>query len=223
MARRLLPKAPTRLAGEAAIRSHAHKRMDRMTLTGLSLLKVLSLAGLQRPKLALAGATLQAGKGVRADRTEAAHNLPRDLLVDGRSFWTYASEIDAHPRIRLQIGYAAAATMTVRRECNFLDSAWERAGLPDDWLVYLEACVRDTSGLGAGTLGTVTVLAQRFKEACVARLAATADALVETEYYRHNEAWLAASIETYEDVVGRYDPAPRLERMWQIYQLGPYV
>src|SRR4051794_41151440 len=116
MDRKHLTKTETKLAGEAAIRAHAYKRMDRMTVMGLSLVRLKSLLQLKVCELSVAGASLQAGRGSRDDQTQAAHNLPRDVLVNGEPFWTYAGKLDAHPRIKLQMFYSPGATMTVRRE-----------------------------------------------------------------------------------------------------------
>lgn len=146
MDRTKIPKDETRLAGEAAVRSHVHKRMDRMSLMGLSVVRLIELAGIKKPILSTQGATLQAGKGSRAEpgnHTDAAHNLPRDVvIVDGatgkaQSFWRWAENLrGVNPRIQKQLHYSSAATMTVWREANYLDSRWEQSALPDDWLVF---------------------------------------------------------------------------------------
>ena len=97
------------------------------------------------------GASYQAGKGNFKKKTQAAHNLPRDLLIEGRPFWTYARDkhvLDAHSRVLVQIDYSAAATVTVPRESNYIDSRWEESGLVKDWLGYLRICIENAKKLG---------------------------------------------------------------------------
>jgi hypothetical protein len=222
MDRKHLTKAETSLGGEPAIRAHAYKRMYRMTVMGLSLVRLKTLLGLKRVFLDLAGASLQAGRGSREDQTQAAHNLPRDVLVNGEPFWTYARKLDAHPRIKLQMFYSSAATMTVRRESNYLDSCWEKDGLANDWLLYLRNCIDHSPAEGAGTLGMVTTEALRFKEVCRKRFTATVTSIRERGYFERNKAWLEPSIRIYEEEISGFAPAECLERMWLIYQLEKY-
>jgi hypothetical protein len=223
MERRKLAKDDTRLAGEAAVRSHAWKRMDRMTLMGLSLLKLVEVAKLRNPTLSMAGATLQAGSGSLADRTQAAHNLPRDLLINGVSFWSYADKVSVHPRVRMQLFYSSAATMTVWSEANYLDSRWEQNGLPEAWLAYLTGCLRSTNGTGGGTLGMVVDLASRLKADCQGTLAATIALVKQRSYFERHEERMADVVAIYDETVKSYTPRSRVEGMWHIYQRDKYA
>ncbi len=224
MGRRHVSKRATKLAGDPAIKSHAYKRMDRMTLMGLSLPKLIDIAHITPapPTLECAGASLQAGKGSRDDRTEAAHNLPRDLLVNGKAFWSYADTLQVDPRIKLQMFYAPAATVTVSRASNYLDSCWEKMGLPDDWLTYLRKCVGETKGIAPGTLEIVTNHAGTFRHACEMRLEQTFEAIKTRDYYTRNEDEISNVYDIYQDVVAEYPPAARLQTLWSIYQLPRY-
>jgi hypothetical protein len=223
MARRHLSKAETGLGGLPAISSHAYKRMDRMTLMAVSLVKLMSLVKLPRPlPLRAGGASLQAGSGSKAEGTQAAHNLPRDLLVNERSFWSYADEVKAHPRVKLQIFYSSAATMTVSRRSNYLDSCWEKMGLGEEWVDYLRACTLDYTATGDGSLGAIVRHAEQFKQVCQAGLARTIAAMEERETYQKNQAELDPIIQIYEEVVAEYQPAPRLQTWWRILHNEKY-
>ncbi|HEY4188052.1 MAG TPA: hypothetical protein VGP07_23450 [Polyangia bacterium] len=224
MERKKLAKTDTSMAGEAAVRLHAYKRMDRMTLMGLSVPKLIALAHIPHPQLSLTGATLQAGQGSRADGTQAAHNLPRDLLINGKSFWRYADTLEAHPRVKFQMFYGSAATMTVWSESNYLDSRWEESELPARWLVYLDGSVRSTTGVGgAGVLGLVTQLAGQLKSDAEATLATTIARVKTRDYFRGHEERMTDIVDIYQETVARYDPRASLERMWNIYQLEKYA
>ena len=233
MERTKIAKDETRLAGEAAVRSHIHKRMDRMALMGLSVVRLIELAGIKQPVLSSQGATLQAGKGSRAEagnHTDAAHNLPRDVVIADagtgktRSFWQWAEDLrGVHPRIKLQLHYSSAATMTVWREANYLDSRWEQSELPSDWVAYLKDCVRSCVGTGGGTLGHVIVLANQFKRRCDATLAETIALVRQRAYFANHQQRLADIITVYEQVVAGYAPATRLEKMWHIYHSQTYA
>jgi len=144
------------------------------------------------------------------------------VLVNGEPFWTYAERLNAHPRIKLQMFYSSAATMTVRRESNYLDSCWEKDGLANDWLLYLQACVGHSPSEGAGILAAVTTQAKDFKAVCIRRLAATVASIQQRGYFERNREWIEPTIRIYQDEVARFDPAVRLESMWHIYQLEKY-
>jgi hypothetical protein len=223
MERKMIAKKPTKLAGEAAIASHAWKRMDRMTVMGLTLRKLMELKNIQNPVLTYAAASVQAGKGShKAEvKTDAAHNLPRDLVVNGTPFWQLADGVTAHARVKVQLTYSSAATMTVPRESNYLDSRWEQAGLPDDWLAYLRACAH-TAGTGGGALGAIVALGRTFKQDCQHSLAQVIAEVRQRSYFKRHEDEMIAIFDIYTSAVGRYDPGPRLDRMWQIYQLPQY-
>ena len=223
MSRTHLSKQPTKLGGDLAVRSHAYKRIDRMTLMGLSLRKLITLGKLTQPvTLTCRAASLQAGRGSKELRTEAAHNLPRDLAVNGRSFWEWAKEVDVHPRIKLQLFYSSAATMNVAKECNYLDSRWEQWGLPSDWQMYLENCAKAAHVSGAGTLGDIATHAENFKGICEGRLSDVIQRIRERSYYKGKEAALETIFESYETAVSGYDPTSRLQHLWQIYELPKY-
>ena len=229
MARRTMRSKPsTKLAGDPAVASHAYKRMDRMTLMGLTVPKLILVANIPRPwKLECQAATYQAGRGSNADRTQAAHNLPRDLVLNGRPVWTYAREdeiLDTHARLKLQMNYSSAATMTVPRESNYIDSRWEETRLPDDWLAYLRVCLDNAGGLSSSVPvdRTIQGAALLFKEQCKATLAEAIDRILDSDYYEAHAEALESYFQIYKMKVDQYDPAARLANMWAIYQRPKY-
>jgi hypothetical protein len=223
-------KPATNLAGVAAIGSHAYKRLDRMTLMGLIVPKLISIAKppIQRPyQLACRAATYQAGTGSRAAGTQAAHNLPADLTLNGRSIWAYAREgdvIDANARVRLQIEYSAAATVTVPRLANHLDSQWEKNGLIEAWLAYLRVAVESASGLGGtGPLNpALSSAATRFLGECEASLERTFSRIEASDVFLGNDDELNGIFDIYADKVEQYDPIRRLDLMWRIHARPAY-
>ena len=222
--RKLIAKPDTKLVGDPAVASHANKRMERMTWVGLILPKLLALKGMQKPKLSYAGASYQAGKGSRAEGTQAAHNLPRDILINDRPMWTYAEQLDAPSRIKLQVNYSSAATVTVPKEANHIDSTWERTSLPDDWLRYLNTCVDNAGALGKpGVLpAAIRQAAVLFKQRCGQTLGAAIERICASDYYDRHGPALEAYFPLYRTAVERFDPAARLEALWAIYQRPEY-
>ena len=226
--RRKLTKQNTSLAGSAAVSAHAYKRMARMTLMGLIVPKLIEVAKIPRPwTLGTRGATIQAGSGSASGGTQAAHNLPRDLTLNGRSIWDYTTKSEvskAHPRIRMQFFYSPAATMTVPRESNYIDSRWEESAMPANWLAYLNICVSTLGGHGArGSLDTrIWSAALDFKQTCKTTLAETINRILNSDYYPAHEAILDNYFDLYEAAVERYDPGRGLEDLWMVYQLDKY-
>jgi hypothetical protein len=228
--RRRRSKPSTNLAGDAAIASHAYKRLDRMTLMGLIVPKLITIAKppVQRPyQLDSRAATYQAGSGSRADGTQAAHNLPADLTLNGRSIWAYAREgdvVDAHARVQLQIDYSAAATVTVPRLANHLDSQWEKNGLIDDWVAYVRVAVDNADGLGGNgpVNNTLRQAAMTFLRQCATTLETAIQRIEASDVFRDNQDELNAIFDIYTDKVDRYDPGRRLDTLWRIYARPAY-
>jgi hypothetical protein len=226
----VLPKPATNMPTPSATRSHVYKRIDRMTLMGLSLLKLIASTKMPRPQLKCGPATERAGKGtgvgmVGSGNTQAAHNLPRDLLLNGRSFWAYGELLDEHPRIKMQISYASAATMILPSEVNYVDSCWEKQGLPEAWLRYLDGVLDRLSGLDLsdGAMpGAVSKLAETFQGTCRATLTTTIASIRESDVYRRLPDKLDSIMATYQETLSSYQPVRRLESMWHIYQLEKY-
>jgi hypothetical protein len=201
-----------------------------MTLMGLTVPKLIAIAKppIARPyRLACQAATYQAGSGSRVDGTQAAHNLPADLTLNGRSVWTYAQHgdtADAHTRAQLQIEYSAAATVAVPRLANHLDSQWEKNGLIDIWLEYIRSAVDSCSGLGDGGPVDARLLAAAscFRRRCAETLAITIARVEASDVFQANRDELNGIFDICADKVEQYQPAARLATMWRIYARPRY-
>jgi hypothetical protein len=225
--RTVVSKEATQLAGDPAVRSHAHKRMDRMTLMGLIVPKLISVAKISQPwTFGIQGATLQAGRGRQVDETQAAHNLPRDLTLNGRPIWQYATkDLKANARLTMQFYYSAAATMTVQREANYIDSAWERSPMPERWMAYVKTCAEcagePISKRGALPSG-VLAAGIAFKQMCQATLSDTFNKIKAGDYYPKHKDLLDRYFAIYKSAVDGYYPVSRLDDLWRIYQRDSY-
>ena len=227
--RKRISKPPTNLAGDSAIGSHAHKRIDRMTLMGLILPRLMAARGIEKTALSHGRATIQAGKGAGQgnQRTQAAHNLPVDLALNGVSIWKYGQEdatLNVDPNIRMQIYYASAATVTVPAIANYVDSRWEESPLPALWIEYLQMCAEHGRRVGQpGSLPPkLRLAAVEFKTDCQTTLASTIARIEASPYYRDRRDELDNVFDIYEERLDRYPPVDRLETMWRIYQRPKY-
>jgi hypothetical protein len=223
--RRRRTKPSTNLAADAAIGSHAYKRLDQMTRMPLIVAKLIGIARppIQPPyQFSCQAATYQAGTGSRADGTQAAHNLPADLTLNGRSIWAYVRDghvADANARLQLQIEYSAAATVTVPRLANHLDSQWEKNGLIEAWLGYVRLAVDKSAGLGQGgpLNPALRAAAVAFQDRCAATLETAIQKIEASAVFQANQDALDGIFDIYADKVQQYDPGRRLDALWRTY------
>jgi hypothetical protein len=102
------------------IDEHCHKRIRIMITMGVILRKIVDRKKFTDLTIDFDGAKIQDGKGKKTIGTEAAHNLPRNVLLNGRSTWDYIHDIECnfHERVRKQIYLLSASTVLVEREVS---------------------------------------------------------------------------------------------------------
>jgi hypothetical protein len=108
---------------------------------GIIIRKIVERNNIKKPILTFGKAIIQDGQGSKLFGTEAAHNIPRDVLINNQSMWSYLEDRNFHPRIKKLIYLTAAATVIVKKEVNYIDSQWEKNGLLDVFGDYLEKCL----------------------------------------------------------------------------------
>jgi hypothetical protein len=79
----------------------------------------------------LTGADQQFGSGSREDKTQAAHKLPRRVLIDGQPLQFWAAKLGADEMFTLHAVGVQGATTTLPDYFNKADSLWEGKGLAE--------------------------------------------------------------------------------------------
>ena len=233
--RKMLDKVqPKHLSRDRANRTHIHKRMDRMVRMGLIVPKVVfALPHLEqrardgRLRLGTGGATIQHGQGIDG-KTEAAHNLPRDLLIGGlqlrmRSFWEFAKRLKLHESVKAQVKMSSAVTVNVSEDVNYVDSQWEKTSLADDWTEYLQKCIHAHRSRGAAVLGAAIRAAELFKKQCQVSFGQADARIRELPRIKAHRAQTIKVLQTYHDGIDAYEPSVHLTRWWHIYQVPEYA
>lgn len=152
---------------EDVAQTHCHKRLLRIITLGLILRKIVAKKKIEQAEISFGRAKIQDGKGSRAEKTEAAHNLPRDVLLNGCSTYEYADdpECDFHPRIKTIIRLSLTVTVIVKKEANYIDSQWENNGLLPIMSDYLNKCVNIPLN-SENEAELLTKIAKKFIEGC---------------------------------------------------------
>jgi len=123
---------------------HCHKRIRIMLTLGILSRKIVEKKKITEVNISFEGAKIQDGRGNRQIKTEAAHNIPRNVLINGTSTWEYINdpECNFHERIKKQLFLLSASTVIVKREVNYLDSQWENNGILDVFANYMYECMK---------------------------------------------------------------------------------
>jgi hypothetical protein len=79
----------------------------------------------------LTGADQQFGSGSREDKTQAAHKLPRRVLIGAQPLQFWAAKLGADGMFRLHALGVQGATTTLADHFNKADSLWEGKGLAE--------------------------------------------------------------------------------------------
>src|SRR5271166_5984083 len=124
---------------ETLIAMHADIRMEHMTKSALFLHHVFRTNALVSANIERGAATLQFGKGVRSEQTEAAHNLPCEVLISGVPFWKILAcpILRMDPLLKATIERNFASTLVLPKYVNHVDSCWERGGLIEEYKTYV--------------------------------------------------------------------------------------
>lgn len=78
-----------------------------------------------------AGNQFDEGRGRRANHTQGAHNLPRQLTVDGRTLDDWLRSGGADEVALLSVGGTEGVAVVLPEQWNKADSLWEAKGLAE--------------------------------------------------------------------------------------------
>ena len=208
---------------EAAIGIHCHKRI-RITITlGLLLRKIVERKNMTEMKISFEGAKIQDGKGKRLHKTEAAHNLPRDVLINGHSIWEYVNdpECDFHERVKKQLYLTAASTVVVEREINYIDSQWENNGLLEIYTEYLYECIKVKIN-SENEFEKLSEAGKKYINDCKETLNKTKEKMQNREIYKNQKEKFDDIFEKYYYAIDNFDYRERIKTLLEIYQLPQY-
>jgi len=145
----------TAAPGLQSVAAHALVRLENiqkviMTVIALRLTGKLA-AG---TGVTVKGAGVQHDRGSRAQGTQAAHHIPRQVRIGGKSLETIIEGIVGerdHPLLLAVVGWQAATFLT-DKAVNKADSLWELKGLARDYQRALQRAVRMTAATETAAL-----------------------------------------------------------------------
>lgn len=111
----------------ATLAGHARERYNNLRTILTLFYPLRHLGWLPDQPVTHAGAAWQKARGTRKDATEAAHTLPRRLLIGGRSLTEWLAGRD--DLLLAAIASLEGTVTTLPAAVNRADSAWEGAGL----------------------------------------------------------------------------------------------
>jgi len=208
---------------KSAVGVHCFKRLRVIITLGLIIRKITENKNIREVKISFEGAKVQDGKGNKRRKTEAAHNLPRDILLNGRSFWDYINDQDCdfHPRVKKQIYLTAASTVVVEREINYLDSQWEKNGLLETCHEYFSECLEVKIG-SEDELEKLAEFGGKFIKGCKETLNKTKEKIEKLETYKKKKEKLDKAFEEYYCTIDDYNYRERIKTWLSIYKLPQY-
>ena len=208
---------------EDSVEIHCYKRLRIMITLGLIIRKIIKKKKITEVILSFEGAKVQDGKGNKKLCTEAAHNLPRDVIINGISMWKYIEdpECDFHNRVKKQIYLSAASTVIVKKEANYIDSQWEKSGLLDIFKDFLYDC----SIIEINSDNELVLLLQaanEFINGCKETLKKTEKNIEKRKYFISKKIEFDEIIKKYHEVINEYDYRERIKTWLNVYQLPQY-
>ena len=117
-----------------------------------------------------AGNQFDEGRGTRPDRTQGAHNLPRQLLLGGHplEYWLAASPVDE--TMALSVVGAEGVAIVLPEEWNKADSLWEMKGLSEAFRAAAEVIVMSGALSAAMAFAAFPAMWSTFHQAAGAAL-----------------------------------------------------
>jgi hypothetical protein len=208
---------------ESSIGIHCRKRLRISITLGLLLRKIAERKNITEAVITFEGAKIQDGKGNKQHRTEAAHNLPRDVLLNGNSLWEFVNdpECNFHERVKKQIYLTAASTVIVKKEINYVDSQWENNGLLEIYHDYLCECMKSKIDSENET-EVLNNAAKKFIDGCKKSLTETKEKIKNREPYKKNKENLDDIFEKYHFAIDNFNYRYRIETLLNIYQIPKY-
>ncbi|MFT8246875.1 hypothetical protein [Roseomonas sp. BN140053] len=110
------------------------------------------------------------GRGTRADRTQGAHNLPRQLTIGGRTIEEWLRDGGADPVMILSIVGTEGVAVVLPEAWNKADSLWEMKGLDEAFRAAAAEIVAWGPGSAAAAFGHFPAMWSVFHSAAGAAL-----------------------------------------------------
>jgi hypothetical protein len=208
---------------ESSIDIHCHKRIRIMLTLGLFSRKIIEKKKISEVKIDFEGAKIQDGKGTKQLGTEAAHNLPRNVLINGCSTWEYINdpECNFHPRIKKQIYLTSASTVIVEKEINYIDSQWEKNGILEVFVNYLYDCIKIKID-SKNELEPLFESGKKFLDGCKEALNKTKEVIKNHEIYKKKKEEIDKAFEKYNHVIETFNYSNTIETILSVYNLPQY-
>jgi len=208
---------------ESSINIHCHKRIRIMLTMGLISRKIVEKKRIAEVKIDFNGAKIQDGRGSKDLRTEAAHNLPCNILINGYSTWEYVNdpECNFHERIKKQLFLLSASTVIVLKGVNYIDSQWEKNGIIDVLIGYLYKCINIKTD-SENEIELLFEAGMNFINGCKITLEKTEEAIKNRKIYRNKKDILGKIFKKYNCVITNFNYKNTINNILGIYRLPQY-
>jgi hypothetical protein len=203
--------------------THCHKRIRIMITLGLFSRKIIEKKKITKVEIDFEGAKTQDGKGTKQLGTEAAHNLPRNVLINGYSTWEYINDpkCNFHPRIKKQIYLTSASTVIVKKEINYIDSQWEKNGLLGIFANYIYDCIKIKID-SKNELELLFESGKKLVDGCKETLNKTKEVIANHEVYKKKKEDIDKAFEKYNHVIDDFDYSNAIANILSVYKLPRY-
>jgi len=203
--------------------THCFKRLRVMINSGFIVRKIVERNQPAEVILTFGKAKIQDGRGTKQLGTEAAHNLPRDILINNRSMWAYLEDPECifHARLKKQIYLTSAATVIVEKEANYIDSQWEKHGLLDIFSSYLYKCIEVKTD-SENEFERLSEAGKQLTEDCQETLNNTKLIIKERKTYQRKIEKLDKIFDTYNITIKEFDYGYFINSILSIYRLPQY-
>lgn len=140
-----ISQVTTVLSGEAGIRAHADIRAEKVVQALVVVYYLRLYNQLQRSATVdVQAAAVQLQTGSKADVTQAAHNMPCNIKLGGRSVWDWIPLSTPNGQLlRHTVAGWFGSTVVLPSAVNKCDSLWEHRGLKDALANALQRIVAD--------------------------------------------------------------------------------